>query len=90
MDETGRRDLYNGFGDTLARGVELAVTPAIFGGGGYFLDRSIGTVPVFTIVLTLLCVVGMFVRAYYSYDAAMKVHEENAPWRRTGPAGGSR
>jgi hypothetical protein len=82
VDENGRRDLYNGFGDTLARGFEMAATPAIFGAGGYFVDRYFGILPVCTILFTIVCVVGMFVRAYYGYAEAMKAHEENAPWRR--------
>ena len=82
MDLDDRRALYNGFGDTLARGVEFALTPAIFGFLGYLLDRAIGTLPVFLIVFTVLCVVGMFIKSWYAYDAQMKEHEAAAPWGR--------
>jgi len=83
VDQNPKRDLYNGFGDGLALAFEFAVTPAIFGVLGYLLDRAIGTVPVFTIIFALLCVVGMFVKVWYSYDASMRAHEAKAPWRRS-------
>jgi F0F1-type ATP synthase assembly protein I len=82
VDQNDKRDLYNGFGDGLALAFEFAVTPAIFGGLGYLLDRAVGTIPVFTIIFALLCIVGMFVKVWYGYDASMREHEANAPWAR--------
>ncbi|HVF74410.1 MAG TPA: AtpZ/AtpI family protein [Acidimicrobiales bacterium] len=80
MDKRDARGLYNGFGNGLSRAFELAVTPAVFGGIGYALDRRFDLVPVLTIVLVLLALVGMFVRMWYGYDAEMKVHEAAGPW----------
>lgn len=80
MDLRDKRDLYNGFGNGLSRAFELAVTPAVFGGMGYALDRAFGLVPVLTIVLLLLSLAGMFVRMWYGYDAEMKAHEASGPW----------
>ncbi len=77
-----RQELYNGFGKGLALAFELALTPAIFGLIGYGLDRWLGTLPVFTIVGVLACVVGLGVRQFYGYDAQMKVHEAAGPWAR--------
>jgi hypothetical protein len=82
VDHKDKRDFYNGFGDSLARAFEYAVTPAIFGFLGFLLDRAIGTVPLFTIVLALLCIVGMFLKTWYTYDTAMRAHDEGAPWGR--------
>jgi Putative F0F1-ATPase subunit Ca2+/Mg2+ transporter len=82
VDLNDKRALYNGFGDTLAKGVEFALTPAIFGFLGYLLDRAVGTLPVFLILFTIVCVVGMFIRSWYAYDAQMKEHEAAAPWGR--------
>jgi F0F1-type ATP synthase assembly protein I len=84
VEQNDKRGLYNGFGDGLAQAFEFAVTPAIFGVLGYLLDRALGTVPIFTIILALLCVIGIFLKTWYVYDAAMKVHEEEAPWARRG------
>ena len=80
MDTGYKRDLYNGFGNGLSRAFELAVTPAVFGGAGYALDRALGMVPVFTIALLVLALVGMFVRLWYGYDTEMKAHEARGPW----------
>ncbi len=75
MDLRDRRDLYNGFGDGLARAFEFAATPAVFGFFGWLIDRALGTSPVFMIVLAAVCVVGMFIRMWYAYDADMRRHE---------------
>ena len=80
MDLRERRETYNGFGEALARAFELAVTPVLMGGGGWLLDRWLGTSPVFTIVLFVLAVVGLGASSYYRYTADMKAHEARMPW----------
>jgi hypothetical protein len=81
-----RQDLYNGFGETFTRGLEMVLTPLFLGGFGYLFDRLWGLVPVLTIVFTVVGVVGVGVKEYYSYEAAMKAHEAAAPWgRRSAP-----
>lgn len=82
-----RRELYNGFGDTLARGFELVVTPAVFGVIGYVLDRVLGLTPVLTVLLTVFAIIGMSVRMYYGYDETMKAHEARIPKRTSGGRG---
>ena len=82
VNQPDRRDLYNGAGATWTRAFELVMTPMIFGGAGWLLDRWVGTWPVFTLVLFALCIVGLFVRAYYAYAADMAKQEANAPWAR--------
>jgi F0F1-type ATP synthase assembly protein I len=82
VEQNDKRGLYNGFGDGLAQAFEFAVTPAIFGAIGYVIDRALGTVPVFTIILSLFCLIGIFVKTWYVYDAEMKAHEERSPWAR--------
>ncbi len=80
MDGRDQRDMYRGFGDGFTRAFEMALTPAVFGGFGYLLDRWIGVLPVFTILLFLTAVLGQFVKMYYTYDARMKAHEAAGPW----------
>ena len=80
MEQRDKRDLYNGFGDGLARAFEIAVTPAVFGAMGHGLDRWLGLTPVLTIVFVVLALVGMFVRLWYGYDTEMKAHEAAGPW----------
>ncbi|MEO6120733.1 MAG: AtpZ/AtpI family protein [Acidimicrobiales bacterium] len=82
MEVRDRRDLYNGFGDTLARAFEMVVTPMLFGLGGWFLDRRLGTIPLFSLVLGLVALVGIMVRMYYAYQADMERHQREAPWAR--------
>lgn len=88
MDLRDRRDLYNGFGDGLSRAFELAVTPAIFGAIGYGVDRWLGVVPLFTIVLTLFALVGVSYMMWVRYDADMKRLEEEAVWSKARRAHG--
>jgi len=87
-DLKGRQELYNGFGETMVRGVEFALTLAIFAGLGYVVDRLLGVVPVCTIVFFLLGVVGLGVKTYYAYEAKMQGIEAGAPWapKTRGPA----
>ncbi len=91
-----RQETYRGFGDTLAVAFELAVTPVVFGLIGYGLDRWLGVVPLFTVVLVVFCIVGLSVRMWFDYDTRMKAHEAAGPWARPlrvpvrGPAVGDR
>ncbi len=83
---TQRRELYQGFGDTLAVAFELAVTPVIVGLMGYGLDRWLGTTPILTVIFVLLAIVGLSARMWYGYDARMRVLEANGPWAKRVPA----
>jgi len=80
--QTDTQRLYNGFGHTLARAFELVVTPSLFGLIGYGIDRALGTLPIFTIFLTVFCIIGMSVKMYYGYVVAMEAHEAAGPWSR--------
>ena len=82
MDLRARRELNNGFGDALSRAFELAVTPAIFGVLGWFLDRWVGTTPLFTIMFTLFAVAGVGYMTWFRYEEEMKQHEADAVWNR--------
>lgn len=83
MELRDRRDLYNGFGDGLAHAFEIALTPAIFGGVGYFLDRALGTSPLFLLALVFFAVCGVGYMSWHRYDAEMKVHEADGVWNRS-------
>ncbi len=84
-----KRAMNNGFGDGMSRAFELAVTPLVFGGLGYLLDRAVGTTPVFAVSLAVLAVIGMFIRVWIGYDLEMKRLESSGRWGRhrvTAPA----
>jgi len=80
-DLKGRRELYQGFTDTFVKGLEFALTLAIFGAMGYGLDRLAGTLPILTVVFVVLGVVGLATKTYYAYEAKMQGLEAAAPWR---------
>jgi len=66
----------NAVADGFAKAVEFVVTPMIFGVGGYFLDRWLGTSPIFTAILffwALTVTIGMAIR---DYNAKMRVEED--------------
>ena len=78
----------------LAKGMDLALTLLVFLLGGYFLDRWLGTAPVFTIAMILVAAVGQFIRLKHTYNATMEQLEaarREAAAARTaaGPTGGS-
>ena len=90
-DLKGRRELYQGFTDTFVKGIEFALTLAIFAAMGYGIDRLLGIVPVLTIVFFFIGVVGLATKTYYAYEAKMQAIDEAAPWaRRAQPKGGAR
>lgn len=70
-----KRELYNGFGDTLARAFEFVGAPAVFGLLGHAVDVRLHTNPAFTVILVVFALAGTFVRMYYEYETAMKRQE---------------
>jgi F0F1-type ATP synthase assembly protein I len=83
---TERRDqraTWEGFSNALSHAVELAGTTVLFVLGGLWLDSRFGTRPLFTVALALFAVVGLGVRAYYTYQAQIARDEEGKPWTRS-------
>ena len=73
--------------DDAARGVELAVTPLLFGALGWLLDAWLGTGPWLAIALGTFAVVGTIAKMWYGYDAEMRDLESRSRWaRRSGSA----
>jgi hypothetical protein len=70
-----KQNRYAGLDDGFSKAFEVAFTPVIFCGIGFFVDRLAGTTPLFMIGLTVFSVVGMFVRLWYRYDESMKFEE---------------
>jgi Putative F0F1-ATPase subunit Ca2+/Mg2+ transporter len=85
VDLRDRRVLYNGFGDGLAKAIELVATPAIFAFGGVALDRWLGVVPIFTIALTLFSLAGVGYMTWFRYDEEMRRHETDLLAERSQP-----
>lgn len=70
-----RRALNNGSGDAQARAFELALTPAAMGFLGYWIDRWVGTSPLFLIVLVVFTMSYLMWKFFVRYDAEMREHE---------------
>jgi hypothetical protein len=64
----------------MGRGTELALTPLIFVGLGWLIDRAAGTSPGFTIAVGALGITGTFVKAWLGYDQDMRRVEAGKPW----------
>ncbi|MGI8664265.1 MAG: hypothetical protein ACR2LQ_13810 [Acidimicrobiales bacterium] len=75
VDLQGRRELNQGFGDSLARAFELVLTPVLMGAIGWFVDSRIGTKPFVALGLFLFTVVYLFWKLFARYDSAMKAKE---------------
>lgn len=75
MDILAKRELNNGFGESLAKAFELVVTPGIFGFFGWLLDHKIGTTPLFTLLFTLTVFGYVAWKLWGSYERQMQAHE---------------
>ncbi len=80
--ESDKPALHALLGDESARGIELAVTPVVFGGIGWLVDGQLGTAPWFTIGLAALALVSTIVRMWFAYDADMRRIESSSRWAR--------
>ena len=58
--------------DSLGRGMDIALTVALFFGIGAALDHWLGTTPWFMIGLTLLASIGFFYSFKFQYTARME------------------
>lgn len=77
-----KRALNQAFGDEMTRGLELVLTPLLFGGLGYLVDRVAGTSPWFTVAFGTFALVGMVVKMWFGYDAEMRAMESAGRWAR--------
>lgn len=81
MDPSQRRQLRRDF-DRQSGSFELALGPVIFAALGFLLDRWLGVLPLFTLLLFAFGAVATVVKLWLGYDREMRKHEEVAPWAR--------
>jgi F0F1-type ATP synthase assembly protein I len=81
VDVSQRRELARDM-NRQSGSFELAITPVLFGAVGYLLDRWLGIVPIFTLILLLVAFGGVAAKLWRGYDREMRLHEENGPWAR--------
>lgn len=80
-DLRAKQDLNRGFTDAFTRGVDLALTPVVFGLIGWVLDGVLGTSPAFTIGLATLGVIGTGVKMKLGYDKQMALFDDEVVTR---------
>ncbi|MCH9836773.1 MAG: AtpZ/AtpI family protein [Ilumatobacter sp.] len=71
--------------DSLGHGMDAVIMLAIFLGAGFGLDRLLGTMPIFMIVMTVVGSVGLFARFFYRYEAKMNEHDAQRLAKLSGP-----
>jgi F0F1-type ATP synthase assembly protein I len=71
LDVSQRRELSNDIFHRSSGSFELVLAPLLLGVLGFWIDRRIDTVPLFTILLALAGVTGAAVKIYYGYRYAM-------------------
>lgn len=76
MERSERKSLSNAFGDALSRAFELVLTPLIFGALGFLLDRALGVLPLFTLVLSLSVISYELWKLWHDYSLTMDRHEQ--------------
>jgi F0F1-type ATP synthase assembly protein I len=62
---------------------ELALAPVLMALIGLWLDRTFDTLPLFTIVLAAVGVLGSTVKVMYVYKTQMAEEAAAAPWNRS-------
>ena len=80
-----QRETWHGFSNALSHAFELVAATVLFVLLGLWIDGRVGTRPLFTVVLGLLAVIGLGVRAYYTYLAQIQRDEEGKPWLHKSP-----
>ncbi len=63
---------------------EIAFAPMLLALAGLWLDRTLGTVPVATIVLAFVGVAGTTAKLYYSYRHTMSELDAEGAWAKPG------
>lgn len=81
-DLRANQQLNRGYSDGLARGVEVVLTPLLFGAVGWLLDGWLGTDPFLAIILGTFGVAGIFAKLKLGYDRQMDEQEAGKPWTR--------
>lgn len=72
-------------GDESSRGIELALTPVVFGGFGWLLDGWLGTGPWIAVGFVAFALVGTVTSMWFTYDARMRELEATGRWARREP-----
>jgi len=76
FDLSAKRQLNNGFGNSLSGAVELVVSPLLFGVIGWRVDAWAGTSPLFTLLLFAFTLGYIVWKQYTLYQLSMRDQEQ--------------
>lgn len=79
MEPSQRREFTQEMGKSTGS-YELVLSPVLFSLLGYLIDRWLGTLPVFTVLLAVVALVAVSVKIYFAYKHDMEEHDANGPW----------
>ncbi len=82
FDLGAKQQLNRGYSDGLARGIEIVVTPLVFGAIGWLLDRWLSTGPILAVAFGIFGVAGVFAKLWLGYDKEMIAVQADKPWMR--------
>lgn len=85
MDLNPFRDLSSREGDGLVLAFELVLSTSIFAGLGFLIDRALGTLPLFTLLLGVFTLGYTVWRMVNGYDTEMAEHAGRREPLRRGP-----
>ena len=88
FDLSAKRELNNGFGNALSTAVELAVTPALVGLIGWWIDGRLGTRPFIFVALFAFTIGYVFWKQFVAYKSNMERHERELFGPRGAPSAG--
>ncbi|MSO86194.1 MAG: AtpZ/AtpI family protein [Acidimicrobiia bacterium] len=71
FDLSAKRELNNGFGNSMSTAVELVVSPILMGLLGWWIDRQLGTFPLFALALFLVTLGYIVWKQFAVYAARM-------------------
>lgn len=85
LDKSERRELNNGFGNAMAKAVELVLTPLIMAFLGHLLDLWLGTGMVFAVFLGVFTLGYVCWKFFSGYEATMRAEEDRVLKREPRP-----
>lgn len=79
VDTAQRREVTEGLWRS-SGGYELVVSPLLLALVGLWIDKSVGTTPLLTVLLAVLGFAGATVKLWYGYKHDMDELDEAGPW----------
>jgi F0F1-type ATP synthase assembly protein I len=83
VNQSQRREFNEGLFHRSHGGFELALSPVILALLGLWLDRTVGTTPVFCVLFAVIGFVGVAVKIFFVYRHGMAAHASERSDRST-------